>query len=193
VAQVPLGCHVPVDEQVWVSVPQSPQGTGLVCPGAHVPVHAPPVHVWFVQATGCPHWPFVPHVCTPLPEHCTWFGVQTPEQAPLEHMPLAHATGLPHAPDTHVCTAPPAQRVCPLAHAPVSAPPESVPPSPCGVPRSAAVSAVDESPVAVSTDASCGAASSMSSMPARVAQPATAPPIVTIAMPMRAPLRMRPS
>jgi hypothetical protein len=39
--QVPLVCHAPLGLQVCVSVPQLPQGTGLVCPGAQVPVHAP--------------------------------------------------------------------------------------------------------------------------------------------------------
>jgi hypothetical protein len=42
---VPLGCQPPVVLHVCVSVPQWPQGTGLVWPGEHAPEHAPATHV----------------------------------------------------------------------------------------------------------------------------------------------------
>jgi hypothetical protein len=76
-AHVP-SCHEPLTH-VCVSVPQLPQGTGLVAPGAHEPEHAPPEHVSFTQATALPHWPHASHVCTPLlvALHCLEPGVQT--------------------------------------------------------------------------------------------------------------------
>jgi hypothetical protein len=51
VPQVPLDVHVstPLPEQV-------------VCPGAHTPVHAPPMHVWFEHAVPAVHEPEVLHV-----------------------------------------------------------------------------------------------------------------------------------
>jgi hypothetical protein len=67
---VPLVCQAPIGEQVCVSVPQLPQATGFVWPGAQTPVHAVPTQVWFTHATGGPHWPLPLHVSTPLPEHC---------------------------------------------------------------------------------------------------------------------------
>jgi hypothetical protein len=54
----------------------------------HVPV---PVHVGtaystdVVHGTAVPHWPFEPHVSTPLPEHCVAPGEQTPVHAPPLH------------------------------------------------------------------------------------------------------------
>jgi hypothetical protein len=63
---VPLALHV------CVLVPQLPHTIGFVWPGAQTPAHlpVPGAHVWFVQAAAVPHLPSVPHVCTPLPEHC---------------------------------------------------------------------------------------------------------------------------
>jgi hypothetical protein len=54
-AHVPLVVHEPVGSHVCVSTPQCPHGTGLVCPGAHIPVHAPFAHVWPVHGAGAPH------------------------------------------------------------------------------------------------------------------------------------------
>lgn len=48
--QLPLFCQVPALVHVCVSVPQLPHGTGCVCPGAHMPTHAPARHVWSTQA-----------------------------------------------------------------------------------------------------------------------------------------------
>ena len=50
---MPLVCQVPLALHVCVSVPQLPQATGFIPPGAHTPVHTPETHVWPVQvATG---------------------------------------------------------------------------------------------------------------------------------------------
>jgi hypothetical protein len=77
----PASVHAPVALQVCVFVPQLPQGTGLVCPGAHVPVHTPSTHVWPEHAVDVPQVPAV-HVCTPLPEHRTLPFLQGPASAP---------------------------------------------------------------------------------------------------------------
>jgi hypothetical protein len=69
-AQLPLDCQLPLELHVCVSVPQLPHATLFVCPGAHTPMHAAPLHVWLVHATGLPHWPVPSQVSTPLPEHC---------------------------------------------------------------------------------------------------------------------------
>jgi hypothetical protein len=51
-----------------------------VDPGVHAP-HAPLVQTnW--HALALPHWPFGPHVCTPLFEHCVDPGVHTPVHDP---------------------------------------------------------------------------------------------------------------
>jgi hypothetical protein len=89
---------VPLAEHVSVSVPQWPQATGSVCPGAHVPTQAPLTHVWLVHGTGVPHCPPPLHVWTPLPEHCFWVGVQEPVQTPPTHVPLAQGPGAPYWP-----------------------------------------------------------------------------------------------
>ena len=90
--QVPLGFQAPLALHVWVSVPQLPHGTGLVCPGAHGPVHTPLTQVWFEHASGVPHCP-LSHACTPLPEHCTCPAVHEPVHTPAEQVPLGQAAG----------------------------------------------------------------------------------------------------
>jgi hypothetical protein len=54
-------CQAPLTH-VCVLVPQAPHATLFVVPGAHEPVHAPPMHVSFVHATAVPHWPHASHV-----------------------------------------------------------------------------------------------------------------------------------
>jgi hypothetical protein len=76
--QLPLLCQLPVDVHVWVSIPQLPHGTGCVCPGAHMPTHAPARQVWSTHAWGAAHIPSPPQVCTPLPEQRICPGVQLP-------------------------------------------------------------------------------------------------------------------
>jgi hypothetical protein len=78
----PPVCHVPLALHVCVSVPQLPQGIGLVCAGAHVPVHAPPTHVWFEHDSAVPHCP-LPQVSTPFPEQRVCPDVHAPASAPL--------------------------------------------------------------------------------------------------------------
>jgi hypothetical protein len=70
-------CQLPLESHVWVSVPQLPQGTGLVCPGAHAPTHMPPSHVWPVHGMAAPHIPPT-HCCALLPEHCVCPAVHAP-------------------------------------------------------------------------------------------------------------------
>jgi hypothetical protein len=72
--------QAPVALQVCVFVPQLPQGTGLVCPGAQLPVHTPSTHVCPEQAVGVPQVPAV-HVCTALLEHRTEPFLQGPASA----------------------------------------------------------------------------------------------------------------
>ena len=84
--------HAPF-EQVSTPLPEH-----VVCPGAHTPVHAPPLHVWLVQAAAEPHVPFDWHVCTPLPEHCFAPGVHTPVHAPLTHAEFVQLDAVPHVP-----------------------------------------------------------------------------------------------
>jgi hypothetical protein len=123
--QVPLVCHVPAGPHVCVSVPQLPHATGLVCPGAHVPTHVPPTHVWFAHAMGAPQWPVPSHVSTPLPEHSVAPAMgHAPEHCPAVHAPLLHGDGALHAvhpsvPSAHVWTPVPSHCVAPAVHAPV--------------------------------------------------------------------------
>jgi hypothetical protein len=49
------------------------------------------MHVWLLQATAVPHWPFDWHVCTALPEHCVWPEVQLPVQDPFMQVDMEHA------------------------------------------------------------------------------------------------------
>jgi hypothetical protein len=51
---VPLLCQVPWALQIWSSVPQLPQVTGWVCPGAHCPAQPPETQVWSVHAKALP-------------------------------------------------------------------------------------------------------------------------------------------
>jgi hypothetical protein len=117
---------------VCVLVPQLPHETWFVVPGAHEPVHAPPMHVSFMQSTAVPHWPHASHVCTPLlvALHCLAPGVHTGALG-QEHGPqpqdgvhvcvpyvlhacvafAAHAPCPPHVPSCHT---PLALHVCVL-------------------------------------------------------------------------------
>jgi hypothetical protein len=198
-AHVPLVCQAPVVLHVCVSVPQLPQGTGVVCPGAHFPVHAPFTQVWPTHATGVPHWSFDPHVCTPFPEHCSCPVTHVPAHTPPAQLPLAHATGAPHCPPTQICTADPEHRVCPDEHTLASPPPADSevaspplpPPSlplPLPPPLLLALDSVVTSivPGAPSADP----VSSRSSMPASAAHPAPVAAARHVAMPMRTPIRM---
>ncbi len=71
------------------------------------------MHVWFVHATGAPHWPAEEHVWTPLPEHCTAPGVHTPEQTPDWHVD-GDTHWVPQAPQLLLS-------VCSLTQAPLHA------------------------------------------------------------------------
>jgi hypothetical protein len=92
-AQTPWPPHVPLDFQVpegvhvSLSVPQLPQVTGLVCKGAHTPLHALPTHVWSTHGTVASHSPPALHVWVPLllGSHRFEPGVQTPVQVPELH------------------------------------------------------------------------------------------------------------
>src|SRR6202035_1402611 len=113
---------------VWVSVPQFPHGRGFIWPGAHWPVHTPDTHVWLVQATPAPHAPAELHVCTPLPEHWTWPGLQA-TQTPARHAGVVpvQATAPPQLPlESHVSTPLPWHRVFPMTHEPTHMPAEHV-------------------------------------------------------------------
>jgi hypothetical protein len=94
VTHVPLVCHAPLAPQVCGSVPQVPQATGSVWPGAHtpvqVPVPVPDTHVWLVHATGVAlHCPHASQVRTPLLEHLVAPGAHT-AAAGQEHALHAH-------------------------------------------------------------------------------------------------------
>jgi hypothetical protein len=54
---------VPLALQVSTPLPEH-----VVWLGAHTPVQAPLMHVWFVQAVAVPHAPAAVHPWTPLPE-----------------------------------------------------------------------------------------------------------------------------
>jgi hypothetical protein len=109
--QAPLLCHAPPALQVWVSVPQLPQATGFVWPGAQVPaqlpVPGPDTHVALSQATSALHTPLGLHVSTPLldAEHRVVPGVHCPVHAPATHAVSLQGVGVPHIPDTHACVA----------------------------------------------------------------------------------------
>src|SRR5271167_1470262 len=69
------------------------------------------------------HCPFVPHVCTPLPEHCVEPGTHTPVQAPVAHA-NEHGEGVPNCPlALQVSTPLPEHVVDPGAHTPLHPPP----------------------------------------------------------------------
>src|SRR5262245_6453976 len=94
--------HATAAPQVPFAEPDStPLPLHCFCPGEHVPVQTPPMHVWLVQATGAPQVPAATQVCTPLPEHCV---------EPGEHATQAlfkHAGVEPEHVDC-VCQLPPA-------------------------------------------------------------------------------------
>ena len=84
----PPGCQAPLVLHVCVSVPHWPQGTGLVWPGAHVPVQAPLTHVWPVHVVGAPHCPFE-HVSTALPAQRTSPVTHGPASRPPPSAPVS--------------------------------------------------------------------------------------------------------
>ncbi len=134
VTHAPLVCQAPLALQVWMSVPQVPQATGFVWPGAHtpvqVPVPVPDTHVVLVHATVVvPHCPQASQVWTPLPEHRVAPAVHTDaagqEQALHPQVELhdcvpyvlqlcvafgAHVPWLAQVP--LLCHTPPAPQVC---------------------------------------------------------------------------------
>jgi hypothetical protein len=72
-----------------------------------------------VHGTGVPHDAFEPHVCTLLPEHWAFPGVQGPVHWPAWHDTL-QATAAPQVPSTpQVCTPVPWHWVDPGAQMPV--------------------------------------------------------------------------
>jgi hypothetical protein len=91
-------CQLPLPVQVCVSVPQLPQATELVWPGAQTPVHVPLTHVWFVHRTGVPHSSLESQVWALLPEHSFCPDVQAPMHTPPTHMPVLHVVGGCHCP-----------------------------------------------------------------------------------------------
>ena len=100
-----------------------------VWPGAHEPVQAPEMHVWFVQVAGALHCPTAEHVSTPFDTHCFAPGVHTPEQTPDWHH-AGEVQVVPQLPqfELSVCslTQVAAQPVKPLLHAYPQAPAEQV-------------------------------------------------------------------
>jgi len=101
--QLPLD-QLPVESHVSVSVPQLPHDTEFVCPGAHTPLHAPLMHVWFGHVDVVCHIPLV-HVCALLPEHCFCPVLHDPVHIPPTHVPLVQGSGLPYCPQApHVST-----------------------------------------------------------------------------------------
>jgi hypothetical protein len=73
--------HWPTPLHVMTLPPGPPSPVHWVAPGVQTPEHEPPVHT-YVQLAAVPHWPFDPHVCTPLPEHCVAPGEHAPPQTP---------------------------------------------------------------------------------------------------------------
>ncbi len=70
----------------------------VVCPGAQLPEHIPPVQVVFTQAAGAVYVPSVWQVSVALPEHALVPGVHEPTQAPFWHAWLLHAAAFCQAP-----------------------------------------------------------------------------------------------
>ena len=67
--------------------------------------HAPPLQVSEHVVVAC-HWPSIPHVWTPVPEHCVVFGVHTPVHAPPTQAWFEHvATGVSDTRSGPHCTA----------------------------------------------------------------------------------------
>ena len=71
-----------------------------------------------------PHCPVALQVCTPLPEHWVWPGLQaTHPPSRQAGVPPAQATDAPQVPvEPHVSTPLPAHRALPAAHEPVQTP-----------------------------------------------------------------------
>ena len=133
---MPLLCQVPLAPHVCVSVPQLPQATGCVWPGAQTPVHdaapAPCVHVWLVQVAGAAQSPVVLHVETPLLAHRVAPGVHVPWQDAVSPLCMqawfVHPTAVPHIPLLpQLCTAAlPEHWELPCVHDPEHMPPTQI-------------------------------------------------------------------
>jgi hypothetical protein len=72
----------------------------VVWPGAHSPMQAPLLQVWFTQAVTEPQDPLELHVCTPLPRHCVDWGVHA-TQVLLRHtdVGLTHVVAVSQLPE----------------------------------------------------------------------------------------------
>jgi hypothetical protein len=84
VEQVADAPHCPVLSQVCTALPEH-----CVLPGAHVPLHAFPVHT-YGQLEAAPHWPVLSQVSTPLPAQRVAPAAQEPVQAPEAQVWLVH-------------------------------------------------------------------------------------------------------
>jgi len=78
----PLVCQAPLALQLCVSVPQLPQATAFVWPGAQTPVQVPDTQVVFTHPTALPQDPEGSHVSTPLPEQRVAAGEHDPVHIP---------------------------------------------------------------------------------------------------------------
>jgi hypothetical protein len=79
--------------------------------GPHEPWHEALLpfwtQVWLPQSAGEPSWPFDPHDCRELPEHCAVPTVHEPVHAPPLHVPTVQGTPVPQLPVlSQVCTPP---------------------------------------------------------------------------------------
>jgi hypothetical protein len=101
----------------------TPWAEHWVDPGTHCPMHVPPTHAEFAQATGDPYDPLALQVSTPLFEHVVAAGAHDPTHAPLTQAWFEHATALLHWPSgPHVWTPLPEHFVVPGTHTPLQAP-----------------------------------------------------------------------
>ena len=73
---------LPLDWQVSALLPEQ-----VVCPGAHVPAHAPLTQVWLLQAVPAVHVPEALQVWGWLaPEQLVWPGAHEPVHTPPRHV-----------------------------------------------------------------------------------------------------------
>jgi len=116
--QVPLVCQAPLALQLCVSIPQFPQATGFVWPGAHTPVQAPDTQVVSTHPDAIPHVPEESHVSTPLPEQRVAPGEHDPVQEPAPVQTYwQREPAFCQAPAVHVCGWSPLHCVAPDEHA----------------------------------------------------------------------------
>ena len=101
---------------VWTPLPVLAH---WVCPGAHVPVHMPAMHVSFmpVQSTMPPYWPFAPHVAEALPTQPGVPGLHGTQARQTGALPPQDASASTHCPPEQVSGVEPTQAVAPVAHA----------------------------------------------------------------------------